>query len=71
MLIELGRLGIASIMMAIILIGCATGLQDESSGGFCDIYEPIYTSEKDTEGTIKQAIRNNSVWLELCDEGAV
>ena len=49
--------------IALLLSGCV------SVGGannFCRIYEPVYTSEEDTEETVEAVGRNNAVYMVLC-----
>ena len=43
--------------------GCAT---NSPGASFCDIYQPVYMSRKDTEATKKQIDGNNAVWVALC-----
>lgn len=37
---------------------------------FCQIYQPIQWSAKDTRGTKEQVDSNNRVWKELCKKNA-
>lgn len=53
---------IACALILAMLQGCANA----SGGDFCDIYEPVYTHDRDTEETRQQADANNAAWLELC-----
>ena len=48
--------------MLALLQGCAPALP----GNFCAIYQPVYTSDKDTAETRDAADLNNAVWLETC-----
>lgn len=55
--------------MSLILLslsGCETG--SHANDSFCLIYEPIYTSPSDTEGTKRQVDKNNVAFLSLCEE---
>ena len=47
----------------LLLIGCAGA----SKGDFCLLYQPVYTSDDDSEYTLKQIDMNNALWLEMCD----
>ena len=49
--------------MAITLAGCATV---SPASDFCLIYEPVYVSGEDTAETVRQVMRNNAAWAELC-----
>lgn len=53
---------IACALMLLTLQGCA----GVSGGDFCDIYQPVYTHDEDTEETRRQADVNNAAWMELC-----
>lgn len=47
--------------------GCAISSPVEVP--FCALYEPVYTSEEDTEVTRMQVDVNNATWLEECTDG--
>ena len=66
MCMERRKRGIGLMLTLTMLTACATG--SPGSSGFCDIYEPVYTSPEDTEETLRQVTRNNAAWLELCDD---
>lgn len=52
-------------MIAILLSGCATGPR----GSYCDLYSPVKVDlTEDTEDTINQAVENNAIYFELCDQ---
>ncbi len=46
------------------LAACASDLPESD---FCLIYEPVYVAGEDTPQTVEQVMRNNAVWVELCD----
>ncbi len=55
---------IACAATAITLAACASA---SPGGDFCAIYEPVYVSSEDTAETVAQVMRNNAVWVELCE----
>lgn len=58
------RYGIVCVLILIMLSGC--GICSQGNGSFCGIYEPVYTSDSDTEETRRQVDQNNAVWWEEC-----
>lgn len=52
-------------LMVILLSGCVTSTPADNS--FCLIYEPVYTSVKDTEDTKLQVDTNNLAFECLCE----
>lgn len=53
------------LLYAILLLlnGCATN----TSGDFCDIYQPVYADyERDTPETLRQIEQNNVVFDKAC-----
>ena len=58
---------IALSAILIMPVACAK----HSPGGFCLIYQPVYSSPKDTAETLKQIDGNNAAWLELCRAGRI
>ena len=53
-------------LMLILLNACATNSREKTSN-FCDIYNPVYIHESDTETTKSNVDDNNIVWMDLCD----
>jgi len=60
--VRLALLGIVLIPIVLIVNGCST----KSVGNFCDIYSPVYTSDKDTKITETQVLQNMAYYLEYC-----
>lgn len=50
-------------MTLLTVTGCVKNIPADS---FCLVFQPIYTSESDTEETLKQVDANNAVYEELC-----
>ena len=59
------KLAVACGLILLILSGCARNTPVPTNA-FCLIYEPVYTSDEDTKGTIEAVKRNNVVFEELC-----
>ena len=56
----------AVCMILLIVTGCGKGLPVRISN-FCDISQPVYVHEDDTEGTKDQVDENNIAFLRLCE----
>jgi hypothetical protein len=55
---------IACAAMAVTLAGCVSV---SPASDFCLIYEPVYVAGGDTAETVRQVMRNNASWVELCE----
>ncbi len=51
-------------MILVSVVGCVRGSPGDSAP-FCLVYEPVYTSDQDTELTRRQVDRNNTAWEAL------
>ncbi|TVL97175.1 MAG: hypothetical protein CV087_22690 [Candidatus Brocadia sp. WS118] len=54
------------ILIAFMLNACAQNIPAKTTDTFCELYQPIYMSERDTEETKQQIDANNGVYDELC-----
>ena len=57
-----GRVALLNVLV-LMLVSCATSTAVDS---YCLIAEPIFFSDADSEETIKQVLRENAKYDELC-----
>ena len=56
----------ATVIICAAIVAMLGGCVNASHGSFCQIYQPVYTSNLDSVKTKEQVDLNNVVWLEMC-----